>query len=77
MLSQVPNLDRHLGLCARRHRPQEARLGGQSVPNPTDSQPNPVRENAHFTGASAVRLRTRLTRSWQPADSIRLLTGQQ
>ena len=48
-----PNLDRRQRLRAGRHRPQTARPGGQPLPNPTDSQPNSIRENAHFTGTSA------------------------
>ena len=52
-----PNLDSRQRLCPRRNLTQTARTGGQPLPNPTDSQPNSVRENAHFTGTSAIRLR--------------------
>jgi hypothetical protein len=54
---QDPNLDRRQYLRSGRHRPQTARPGGQPLPNPTDSQPNSVRENAHFTGTSRDGLR--------------------
>ena len=37
-------------------------LEGESLPNPTDSQRYPIRENAHFTGFAAVRLPRQLTR---------------
>ena len=33
---------------------QEARAGRQLVPNPTDSQPEPFRENAHFMRLQAI-----------------------
>src|ERR1035438_3060465 len=42
-------------LRSRRHRLQTARLGGQPPPNPTNSQPDSVREDAHFTGTSTHR----------------------
>jgi hypothetical protein len=54
---QDPNLDRCQHLRSGRHRPQTARPGGQPLPNPTDSQPNSLRENPHFTGASGDELR--------------------
>ncbi len=38
------------------------KIGGESLPNPTDSQRYPFRENAHFTGLAAVRLPRKLTR---------------
>ena len=52
-----PNLDSRQRLCAGRHRPQTARNRGRPLPNPTDSQPNSIRENPHFTGTSDIRLR--------------------
>ena len=52
-----PNLDRGVDLCAGSHRAQAARSGSQSLPDSTDSQCYPFRENAHFTGTSGVRLR--------------------
>ena len=51
-----------LGLRAGRDRAQEVGPGGESLPNPTDSQRYPFRENAHFTGLAAVRLPRKLTR---------------
>ena len=43
------NLDRGLGLRTGRDRAQEVGPGGESLPNSTDSQRYPFRENAHFT----------------------------
>ena len=57
-----PDLDRRLGLRAGRDRAQEVGPGGESLPNPTDSQRYPFRENTHFTGLAAVRLPRKLTR---------------
>ena len=74
---QDPNLDRRQHLRSGRHRPQTARPGGQPLPNPTDSQPNSVRENFHFTGTSRDGLREQLRRYWQPVESVRLVAGQQ
>src|SRR5438128_2498438 len=70
-----PNRDRGLDLPAGRHRPQAPGTGSQSLPNSTGPQHHPLRENAHFAGTSSMQLPRRLTRSWQPIDSIRLLTG--
>ena len=56
------NLDRRLGLRTGRDRAQEVGPGGESLPNPTDSQRYPFRENAHFTGLAAVRPPRKLTR---------------
>ena len=56
------NLDRGLGLRTGRDRAQEVGPGGESLPNSTDSQRYPFRENAHFTGLAAVRLPRKLTR---------------
>src|SRR5208283_1764099 len=52
-----PNLDCGVDLCAGGDRAQKARAGGQSLPDSTDSQCYSFRENAHFTGTSAVGLR--------------------
>ena len=52
-------------------------LGGQPLPDSTDSQPHAFRENAHFTGPSGIRLPRTFRRNRQPIDSLRLLTGQQ
>jgi len=52
-----PNLDRSERVCSGRHRAQTARLEAQPLPNPTDSQPNSIRENAHFTGTSGAQFR--------------------
>ena len=42
------NLDRRLGLRTGRDRAQEVGPGGESLPNPTDSQRYPFRENAQM-----------------------------
>jgi hypothetical protein len=52
---EEPNLDRGLGLCAGRHRPQAARAGGEPLSNSTDFERDAFRENAHFTRISFVR----------------------
>jgi hypothetical protein len=71
------NLDRGVGLRAGGNRAQAVGAGSQSLPDSTDSPCYSFRENAHFTGTSRIRLLSRLTRSRQPIDSVRLLTGQQ
>src|ERR1017187_10059100 len=75
--SEDANLDRRVRLCPRRHRPEASRAGRQPLPNSTDLERDAIRENAHFTGPSGLRLRRRFTRRQQPIDSIRLLAGQQ
>ena len=57
-----PDLDRRLGVRAGGDRAQEVGSGGESLPNPTDSQRYAFRENAHFTGLAAVRFPRKLTR---------------
>ena len=44
------NLDRGIGLCSGRHRPQTPGPGEQPLPNPTDSECYPLRENPHSIG---------------------------
>ena len=51
---QDPNLDRHLSLCPRRHRPKTTEDRIHALPNPTDPERYPLRENAHFTGSSGT-----------------------
>src|ERR1017187_2226866 len=75
--SEDANLGRRVRLCPRRHRPEASRAGRQPLPNSTDLERDAIRENAHFTGPSGLRLRRRFTRCQQPIDSIRLLAGQQ
>src|SRR5271165_4636418 len=74
---QNPNLDRRVHLRARGYRPQASRAGSKPLPNSTDSQSVAFRKNAHFTGTSAIRLRTQFTRPRQSADSVQLIAGQQ
>jgi hypothetical protein len=57
-----PNLDRGVGLRAGDDHPQAPGAGGQPLPNSTDSERDAFRENAHFTGTSAIRLPRRFTR---------------
>src|ERR1017187_7129455 len=75
--SEDANLDRRVRLCPRRHRPEASRAGRRPLPNSTDLERDAIRENAHFTGPSGLRLQRRFTRRQQPIDSIRLLAGQQ
>lgn len=57
-----PNLDRGVRLRAGRHRPQAARPRTESLPDSTDFQRDAFRENATFTGTSALGLRRRTAR---------------
>src|SRR5271157_1892444 len=61
--SEDSNLDRGVGVRARGDRTQAIGTGGKPLPNSTDSQRDPFRENAHFTGTSGPRLSIRFTRS--------------
>jgi hypothetical protein len=54
--SKDSNLDRREHVCAGRHRPQTPRAEGQPLPNPTDSQPNSIRENTHSTETGRIRV---------------------
>src|SRR5207302_1817999 len=45
------NLDRRLRICARGHRPEASRPGGEPLPNSTDFESYAFRKNAHFTSA--------------------------
>ena len=56
------DLDRRLGLRAGGDRAQAVGSGGESLPNPTDSQRHAIRENAHSTGLAAARFPRELTR---------------
>jgi len=71
------DLDRRIGLRAGRDHPEAPAVGSQSLPNSTDSESHAFRENAHFTGASALRLPGRIMRCFQSADSTGLLSGQE
>jgi hypothetical protein len=72
-----PNMDRGIGLRAGGDHTQAAGAGGQSLPNPTDSERHAFRENAHFMRPSDHRSGSQFRRKRQPTDSLRLLTGQQ
>jgi hypothetical protein len=74
---QDSNLDRRLGLRPRRHRAKATYSGGQPLPNPTDLERHPVRENPHFTGTSEPQLPIRVRRIFQPTDSVQLIAGHQ
>src|SRR5208283_3081359 len=73
---EIADLDRRLGLRARRDRQEAARPLAQPLRNPTDSESQPVRENPAgcSTYAHSGSLRTVLGR--QPADSLQLTLGQ-
>ena len=60
-------------LRAGGHRPQTSATGGGPLPNSTDFECDPFRENAHFTGTSSIGLRERSKRLWQPIDSVLLI----
>ena len=64
--SEVPSLDRHLGLCARRNHPQAAFALGELVRNATDPQPHHVR--AHPATSATYTLSARFQR-WRLAQS--------
>ena len=64
------NPDRSLGLRAGGDHPQAPGPGGEPPPNSTDFELDASRENAHFTGPSAIRLPEEFTRSFQAVDSI-------
>jgi len=71
-----PDLDRRLGLRARRHHPQTPQPVAQSLRNLADPEPQPIRENP---ARHATFPRQRLTASkllGQPDDSVRLTLGQ-
>jgi hypothetical protein len=57
-----PNLDRDLGLLAGGDHPQAPGTRCQPLPDSTDFERDAFRENAHFTGPSAIRLPRRFTR---------------
>src|SRR4029077_19209019 len=65
------------GLRAGGDRAQTAGTGGQPVPDSADSQPHAFRENTYFMRSSGHRPGRKFRRKRQPADSLRLLTGQQ
>jgi hypothetical protein len=54
-----PNLDRCVRLRARRHRTEAPRRGSQSLPDSTRSEFDTFRENADFSGTSAIGLQRR------------------
>ena len=70
------DMDRRVGLRPGRHRSQAAGPGVEPLPNSTDSERDAFRENAPFTGPSALRLPTELTPFRQPVGSVRLIAGQ-
>ena len=49
-----PNLDRHVGLRTGRHGSEALGPAEQPLPNSTDFERGAFRENAHFTGTSAI-----------------------
>jgi hypothetical protein len=71
------DLDRHLGLCPRRHRQKTASAGAEPLYNSTDFEPRSFRENPHFTGSFATGLQTIRRDLQRTVGFIRLITGQQ
>jgi hypothetical protein len=57
-----PNLDRDLGLRVGGDHPQAPGTRCQPLPDSTDFERDAFRENAHFTGTSAIRLPRRFIR---------------
>jgi hypothetical protein len=73
---EVADLDHRVGLRARRHRQEAACSVAQPLRNPTDSQPQPVRENPNGCSTYAHSGSVRTALGGQPADSLRLTLGQ-
>jgi hypothetical protein len=69
------DMDRRVGLCARRHHPQAARPDRQPLRNPTDPEPHHVRANADKSAAFAGSARRTQHRRRQPAEIVRLTLG--
>ena len=74
--SQVANLDRRVGLRARRHRQEAPQPISQPVRNATDFEPQPVRENPARYSASAYSDELRIGSRRQTVDSSLKTLGQ-
>ena len=73
---QDANLDRGIGLCARRHRQEEAATGRLALHFATDFVGHPFREDALAASLSRCRLHSSRGCPVQPTESIHDLTGQ-
>ena len=71
------NLDRRVGLCARRHHQEEVATGRLALHFATDFVGHPFRENALPASLSSQRVHSSRGRTVQPTESIHDLTGQQ
>ena len=75
---QNANLDRGIGLCARRHRQEEeAATGRLALHFATDFVGHPFRENTFAASLPDQRVHFPRGRTVQPTEFIRDLTGQQ
>jgi Domain of unknown function (DUF4372)/Transposase DDE domain len=74
---QDTNLDRGVGLCARRHRQKEARPRRLALHFATDFVGHPIREDALAASLSNCRVHSTRGLAAQPTESIHDLTGQQ
>jgi hypothetical protein len=74
--SQVANLDRRVGLRARRHHQEATQPISQPVRNATDFEPQPVRENPARYSASAYSDELRIGSRRQTVDSSLKTLGQ-
>ena len=68
-----PDMDRRVGLSARRHRPQTPGARSQPLPDSTDLERDAFRENSHFTGVSGRVLPKGFTSRRQTIDSVQLM----
>jgi len=73
---QIANLDRRVGLCPRRHRPQTSRSVAQPLRNATDFELDPVRKNRIEYGVFSIQQPARNRLVSQSIDSIRITLGQ-
>ena len=73
---EVANLDRCVGLRARRHHQKAPQTVSQPVRNATDIEPQPVRENSAGYSAFAYSDGPKIRSRWQPADSSLKTLGQ-
>src|ERR1019366_8146430 len=73
---QVADLDRRVGLRARRHHQEAPKPVSQPVRNATDFEPQPVRENLAGYSAFAYSDGLRISSRRQTADSALKTLGQ-
>jgi len=73
---EVPNLDRCIGLCSGGHRAKAAQPLPQPLRNPTDFEPQPVRENPAGHAAFSKPRDAGRPSTAQPADFVQITLGQ-